>query len=441
MGSYAYLRIGDIQLGWTKDGFDPSVMMFFSEKDKRVLPNSPANGAAECDDDLEEGPSVTVQYAISIAVARDRLEFMGFTLSRVRQHFQSGIEERRADLSQRAVSPPWTNTPGMKAWLDREREVVDSLTFEKWVECLSYIVGNRLQRNVRYWLNDEVLEQQLPLTVCYMLGRTDGEILGFPSGDLRDPMRAIVEVMDSDREVVYDLTDLVDGQCVEAEDDLCAYARRDMAEGFLVNHKVVVLTEGNVDKRVLEGALELLYPHLAEYYSFMDFDSARAPGGASALVATVKAFIGAGIVNRIVALFDNDTAARSAMRALDGVTIPENVRVLRYPDASSACNYPTLGPQGTVKMNINGLAGSIELYFGHDVLLGADGNLTPVQWRGYDERLRDYQGEMMSKAELQSRFSAKLQACRGNPSLISDCDWGDIRLILDALRAAFNDQS
>ena len=92
-------------------------------------------------------------------------------------------------------------------------------------------------------------------------------------------------------------------------------------------------------------------------------------------------------------------------------------------------------------MNINGLAGSIELYFGHDVLLGADGNLTPVQWRGYDERLRDYQGEIMNKAELQSRFSAKLQACRGNPSLISDCDWGDIRLILDALRAAFNDQS
>lgn len=441
MGSYAYLRIGDIQLSWTKDDFDPSVMMLFSEKDKRVLPNSPANGAAECDDDLEEGPSVIVQYAISIAVARDRLEFMGFTLSRVRQHFQSGIDERRADLSRRAVSPPWTNTPGMKAWLDREREVVDSLTFENWLEWLSYIVSNRLKPDRRYWFNDEISEQQLPLTIRYMLGRSDMDLLGFPSIDLRDPMRAIVEVVDAEAEVIYDLTDLVGGGYVEAQDDLCAYARRDMAEDFLVNHKVVVLTEGNVDKWVLEGALELLYPHLAEYYSLMDFESARAPGGASALVSTVKAFIGAGIVNRIVALFDNDTAARSAMRALDGVTIPENVRVLRYPDAHSACSYPTLGPQGTVKMNINGLAGSIELYFGHDVLLGADGNLTPVQWRGYDERLRDYQGEIMNKAELQSRFSAKLQACRGNPSLISDCDWGDIRLILDALRAAFNDQS
>jgi hypothetical protein len=441
MGSYAYLRIGDIKLSWTKDDFDPSLMMLFSEKDKRVLPNSPATGEDYCEGDVEEEPPVVVQYAINPAVAKDRLEFMGFTLPRVRRHFQCGIEKRQAELAQRHGNPLWGKSPKLRTWLAREQQVLDTLTFENWLDCLCQIVRNRLRPDRRYWLSDETSEQQLPLAIRYMLGSPDEGLLGFPSFDLRDPMRAIVEVMDADAEVVYDLTDIVGGGYVEADDDLCAYARRDMAEDFLVNHKVVVLTEGNIDKWVLEGALEVLYPHLAEYYSFMDFESARAPGGASALVSTVKAFIGAGIVNRIVALFDNDTAARSAMRALDNITIPENVRILRHPDIPSACNYPTLGPQGTVKMDINGLAGSIELYFGHDVLLGADGNLTPVQWRGYDERLRNYQGEIMKKAELQSRFSAKLQACRSNPSLIRDHDWEDIRLILDTLRTAFHDQS
>jgi hypothetical protein len=90
-----------------------------------------------------------------------------------------------------------------------------------------------------------------------------------------------------------------------------------------------ILTEGVTDRRVLEASLKLLYPHLAEYYAFMDFDGANAPGGAGQLVNTVKAFAGAGIANRVIALFDNDTAARSALRGLEGVSLPSSMRVLQ----------------------------------------------------------------------------------------------------------------
>ena len=47
------------------------------------------------------------------------------------------------------------------------------------------------------------------------------------------------------------------------------------------------------------------------WLGFMDFEGVRIGGGAGSLVNIVKAFAGAGIVNRTVALFDNDTAARA----------------------------------------------------------------------------------------------------------------------------------
>lgn len=64
----------------------------------------------------------------------------------------------------------------------------------------------------------------------------------------------------------------------------------------------MILTEGRSDASLLNDALHLLYPHLADYFSFMDF--AEYGGGAGQLANLVRAFSGAGIVNRVVALFD-----------------------------------------------------------------------------------------------------------------------------------------
>lgn len=171
----------------------------------------------------------------------------------------------------------------------------------------------------------------------------------------------------------------------------------------------------------------------------MDFEGVRAPGGAGSLAATIKAFIGAGIVNRCIAFFDNDTAAQSAIRGLRSIDKPANVRIFRYPDIDLAENYPTLGPQGTSIMNVNGLAGGLELYFGRDILQREDGTLTPIQWRGYDETLGQYQGEIINKKCVQDKFKDKLRLCTENHEQINSSDWTGIRAILDRLLTAFHD--
>jgi hypothetical protein len=56
--------------------------------------------------------------------------------------------------------------------------------------------------------------------------------------------------------------------------------------------------------------MKLLYPHLFDYFSFMDFESARVAGGASHLAKIVKSITGAGIVNKVAAIFGNDTVGQ-----------------------------------------------------------------------------------------------------------------------------------
>ncbi len=134
------------------------------------------------------------------------------------------------------------------------------------------------------------------------------------------------------------------------------------------------------------------------------------------------------------------TAAEAAIQSLSTITLPDNIVVRKYPDIKLANSYPTLGPTGVVSMNVNGLTGSIELYLGDDVLRYANGNLTPVQWRGYYSGLRQYQGEILDKTELQNKFKQKLEACEADPTQVVEYDWTGVRAILDVMRSAFNDK-
>ncbi len=262
----------------------------------------------------------------------------------------------------------------------------------------------------------------------------------FPPCDLRFLTRAVVEACGVDTTFEVDLSEVVSGGWYGIADRVAENARAELISDYPLNTKVIVLTEGVTDRRVLEASLRLLYPHLTAYYSFMDFDAAHAPGGAGHLVNTVKAFAGAGIANRVVALFDNDTAARAALRGLHGVVLPHSMQVLQFPPIAVASKYPTSGPSGLVYMDVNGMAGSLEMYLGEDVLRRSDGTFTPVHWRSFDTAVRTYQGELENKGNLQDLFNQKLAVAVANPKLIQTQDWTGIRAILDTIRQGFENR-
>ena len=438
MGSYAELRLGRLYIGSDKDGINPLVMSLFRDSEKRArrgpyrTPETVRLARGEEDDPDDE--VTIIEYACPAYVARDRLELMGFTLDVVQKAFNSAIEaaEKRS-----------------QAWYD---EWIEKNLDESGGEFMRQHLAERRELRLPEWLDGlrEIREKNMRPTrepdddypdaspiARQMLQASSDRWYEFPGIDVRHVIRLAIEVSDEHDELVYDLTDLVEGGYWDTPRDVTAYADDLLAEDFVLTRRVIVLTEGATDKWIIEASLKLLYPHLADFFSFMDFEGARVAGGAAALVNLVKAFAGVGIVNRMIAVFDNDTAGTGAMRTLRDVPIPPNIAVVQLPPLALAAHYPTLGPGGVARMDVNGLAASLELYLGADVLEDAEYGFLPVQWRGFDSGVRQYQGEIMQKSLVHDRFRAKLARSVEDSAVLKESDWEGLHLVIGQLRTAF----
>jgi hypothetical protein len=256
-------------------------------------------------------------------------------------------------------------------------------------------------------------------------------------------LRAVLLAM-PDAEVILDITDLVGGGYFRGAEleHMASDAAASIRGTSGMHAPVVVLTEGRTDAEFLATGLSILYPYLTDLIRFLDYER-RPEGGVGALVRMVRAFASAGIVNRIVAVFDNDTAAADGLKVLSSDTLPDQIQIMRYPRLELAANYPTLGPptteqpEGSLALaDVNGLAGSIELYLGKDVLTGEDGTFYPVQWKSFIPGMSRYQGEVVNKEKVHESFRAKYAAAQENRDHIEGQDCEGVRLIIDAIRSA-----
>ena len=439
MGSYAKLTLGSLELGTTKDDIDPGLMWIFRPSDKhaqRLDRRHRQQLARYVEEDYfdeydETNPFTVVEYNCAAYAARDRLDLQGFTYEVAEANFERDL---KAEIQRCEGHISEKRFPQLADLYEDELRVLRSLTVESWREALVRIKEEHITgRTIDDLPSDD---SQLPL-LRYML-RGPSDFYGFPGADHRNVVRIALEAASPQDLLTYDLSDLVAGGWLDEADDLVAVAEGLMEEDFLLSQRVIVLTEGNVDRRNLERSLKLLYPHLVEYFHFFDFNGRRVGGGVGELANLVRAFAAADVRHRMLALFDNDTAAKAAISNLDLDNLPSNIAVRHYPDLSLASDYPTLGPSGAVRMDVNGLAGSLELYLGRDVLEDDKGLLSPVQWTGYDRKIGAYQGELLDKQGVLDRFAAKLAKCEVRPDQLDSYDWEGVRAIIDTMLAAFH---
>jgi hypothetical protein len=239
-----------------------------------------------------------------------------------------------------------------------------------------------------------------------------------------------------DEHVLLDLSELEVAGYFEEEEQPVADASAEALRLGRVCEKILVLTEGRTDTRILSKSMTVLYPHLADMYSFLDHEAFHFGGGTGNLASLVKGLAGVGIGNRVIAVFDNDTAGAIQAEEVRKLKLPENFRILTLPPLKLARRYPTLGPNGALKTDINGSACSIELYLGNAALTGDDGSLVPVQWKGYEPKLRRYQGELIDKRSVEERFLEAL----GTLGELDDANLAPIRAVLKMIFTAFADK-
>ncbi|GAA1818281.1 hypothetical protein HC028_17210 [Planosporangium flavigriseum] len=349
-------------------------------------------------------------FSAKARVLRERLQVLGYG-----EPMMHGV----FDVLRQIHVDTWTGVTGGADEDDLEQVMsYQEYAFEDWVGDVKEHI--RLKRTGKGALND----------VGYLPSL--GPLHLFESMDERLVMAVILLSVEDDADVWVEASELAESRWLDddAEHDEDVGTAAINGEHGIV--PAIVITEGTFDAFVLSNALALLRPHLKPYIRFLDYDMGN-EGGASAAVRMLKSFAAAGIANRIVALFDNDSAAYEAVIALDQVRLPKNYRVAHYPDLEWARAYPTFGPQGNTVMDVNRLAGSVELYLGTDVLADDNGRLRPVQWKGYMGKVKSYQGELVDKAIVQRAFRDKLKLAHANPEVVASQDWADIELILDHL--------
>lgn len=427
MGSYAECWLGSIYVGSTKNDIDDSILQLFRATDKRhsrcATKDWPHPGRRWVSQSEPDEEVDVVYYSAPAWVVKERLELKGYTLPTAKAALMESVRAEVKGYSERR-----TDHPELEKYYASQLRVLGSLDIDKWMDALRAIK----RRGPQSWETKRPFGEPDENLEDYML-RTDW--YGYSGVDFYVPLRLALEVCDAEDNLVYDLTELVNGGYFRSNDDFVKFATEFFAVEHRSNSKTIILTEGSSDSWIISDSLKLLYAHLADYFTFMDFELTKMEGGSAHLARIVKAFAGAGIVNKILAVFDNDTAGKEAIQSL-GTQLPANLRAVQLPPLDALRSYPTEGPTGCVAMDVNGLAGSIELYLGADVLC-ENGKPIPVQWKSYSATLGQYHGEVRDKAGIQRRFKSKLRAFEKGTST-ENADWSGVRAILAAIFSAFH---
>lgn len=416
MSSYADMYVGGIRFLTFRNLVDPSVNLLFRATELHWARIRAGERWEDADDPDEEVEALRAVAPASVLL--DRLATLGIGHSKVVEAFARMVSEQQRQLDRREGLFDINLGRETAARLKAEREALENLTWEEW--------QRQVRDQVEKDTSDDGYDDDAPGSLRWLLGLWDDV-------DPRWVLRALGDTF-PEADVTLDITDLLVGGWFDPNRDPRDSALEYFTWIAATSAPAIVLVEGSSDAELLQLGLQVVRPHLVDFVRFTDF-SLRPEAGAAALVRQVRALAAAGIPNRTIAMFDHDSGAADAMRPLMETKLPSNFRVLTYPDLDLARAYPTMGPDGLSEMDVNGLACSLELYLGRDVLTDTEGHLRPVQWTGYVQRLNRYQGQVIDKAAIQEEFRRKAARALTNPVVREGQDWSGIDAILDLVLA------
>jgi hypothetical protein len=399
VSSYAEVYVRGVQIFSWRNEIDPTFLFLFTGDEVR-------RWLERANEDNDYEPRERAQLVATATMLKDRLDVLGIGRAVLDEAFNAYAKEKLAVLRHVRANRGDTVQPDI--------QMLEKITLDAWVELLVDAIKTPAEHGRSRW--GELTSVGALLEI-------------WEDADPRFLLGAVWLACEPKDELVLDVTELIAGGWLDSGFDPQQIAIEHFSYSLANGSPPVIITEETTDARFLQAAIGIRHPHLQSYIKFFDFADG-AEGSAAAGVRSLKSFAAAGISNRIVLLLDNDTAARDAVRTLRGVKLPDHYSVLHYPDIEIARSYPTLGPTGLSEMNVNGLAGSIEMYLGVDVLTGADGKLSPIQWRSYIEGMKAYQGEVLDKAGIQKRFREKVKLATAGPAVVATQDWSGLDAIV-----------
>ena len=285
---------------------------------------------------------------------------------------------------------------------------------------ISLDVSDKGERRMKGRFADNAMVGRVPTTFAYDVdGYSERSYFGSLLGILHpyNVLRLLAEKernLDADLEWRYGLL-VCNGWAEERE--FVPDARR--AQTFLI------ATEGSSDTHIIQQAISLLRPEIADFFRFIDVSEGYPFTGAGNLVRFAQGLAKIDVHNQILFLLDNDAEGVSAYRRISKLALPANMRVATLPELARLRNFRTRGPDGTGTADINGRAAAIECYLD---LTAERKSQAEVVWTAYKKDLGAYQGELVSKGMYTKTFLKRATTINGY-------DMSGLRAVLDMICA------
>lgn len=357
MGTYAFLSLGALEVAWSKNenlyGHDE----LFQEGDLKSRP---------IDDDESDRPEEW--YEKPLRNLKDRLDLLGYTLAHAEYEFNNPSEfsdDEPLPFKFEEVMNVLKSVNARKVTNDFSEKLEPGIFAPKEMQDVIVNVRTIHPYSERNWDLSALLEKFSPYSQLRVLAESPHNL---------------------DLPVKWDFDGVVRNGWVK---------RSEISHG--TKAQFLIVTEGSSDTKILRQAIDILRPHIADLFYFVDMEEGYPFTGTGNVFNFVKGLVGISVKNNVVVIFDNDVEGIATMNRCRSLNLPDNMRVMKLPDRPEFERFNTVGPNGESLADINGKAASIECYLDLD-------DKAQVRWTNYREDTKSYHGSLIAKDRLKKRF-------------------------------------
>jgi hypothetical protein len=406
MGTMICLGVGKMEIDWGKNNIFSDHSVLFKEDDIKQVPYFYANDIDA--EDPEDRVIVEYKEGLSrpLSSIKKRLDLLGYTLANVESLYNELVRE--AELHSIEVALPFKIFATLLKEIDVAKISTPDFAYE--FDEFGYDLGEFVRRCI-------IPEKEIYSRLCHTVGEdrttvnSDLECF-FENMDPYIILRLLAENPSScDLDVYWAYADLVEAGWTKKNEIV-----KSLGEG----KKILIVTEGSTDSSILQKAIAELYPDISDFFSFIDMTDNYPFTGTGNLYNFCCGLSKIGVLNNVIAIFDNDSAGNEKYEKLKSIRKQPNLLIVKLPNMPEFENFETIGPQGNSYEDINGTAAAIECFLDF-----ASVDFPPViRWTSYSEKLKKYQGVLQRKDDYTRAFlKANLKT--------DDYNTSKIRMLID----------
>lgn len=394
MGTSIELCIGNVSLSYSKNfmGIDYGFLFQKGDLFRRKTESIDYGYYEEHPEEKGELDVAEELFARTLSRILPRLEILGFTLEAARAEYQavvaeaveidsdSELEEQKneyltfEEFCNLACRYPLSDLKG--GYIEYEtpgRDILSQGRFAADSDLFERIPGT--DNSDLYWSETSFLSAR----VCILSAESMLQVFALNAAN-------------AEVEVTWEFGPIVHAGWVQ---------REAFQPGPRQKQKILIVTEGTSDARIIRRSLDILRPDVADFFNFVDVDERHHFWGTGNLVKFAEGLLRIDVLNQVLFVFDNDAEGVDAFRKLEKLKLPANMRAMILPDLVECRGFVTHGPEGVSVSDINGRAAAIECYLD----LRLDQYPAPqVTWSNFKRDIDAWHGVLDFKESYSKHF-------------------------------------